>query len=129
MKLINDDRAFTTMYIIDFPADQPVDRSTLIHELTHVWQGVQTGPLYMPRALEAQLGASLVSLWHTGHYDDSAAYDATDDQLRMNNGDFGKFNPEEQAMIVQRYWEARFGSTPPGDVTLLEPYARQVFKA
>ena len=78
-----------------------VDLATLIHELTHVWQGVQTGPLYMVRALEAQIGAGLKSAFHTGQYDDSAADEVTEAELRTNSGDFGKFDPEEQAMIVE----------------------------
>lgn len=124
---INGGRAFTTMRIINFGSGATVEMRTLIHELTHVWQGVQTGPLYMVRALEAQIGAGVDSLFHTGEYNDAAAYAVTDEALQKHGGNFSKFNPEQQASIVDEYWSRRFNSTPAGDVSLLEPYARQVF--
>jgi len=125
-------RAFTTMYLINFGPGAVVDMRTIIHELAHVWQGVQVGPLYMIRALEAQMSARIESLWHTGNFgDDSAAYAVTPEALRAAAGDFGKFNPEQQAIIVEDYWVQTgaggpFSSLP--SVDLLQPYARQVFK-
>lgn len=127
LNYINGSRPFTTMYIINFASGATVDVATLIHELTHVWQGVQTGPLYMVRALEAQIGAGLKAKFHSGKYDDAAAYEVTNAELKANKNDFSKFNPEQQAIIVERYWVRRFGTTPAGDVSLLEPYAKQVF--
>jgi len=128
---INGDRPFTTMYIINFGRNAVIDMATLIHELTHVWQGAQSGPLYMTRALEAQIGAGVKELFHSGHYDDSAAYAVTDQELIDHAGDFSKFNPEEQASIVEHYWLQKFSgqtfSSLP-TVAQLEPYARQVFK-
>lgn len=128
---INGDRPFTTMYIINFGRNAVIDMATLIHELTHVWQGAQSGPLYMTRALEAQIGAGVKELFHSGHYDDSAAYAVTDQELIDHAGDFSKFNPEEQASIVEHYWLQKFsGKTFPSlpTVAQLEPYARQVYK-
>ncbi|HRH17130.1 MAG TPA: hypothetical protein PLS22_06715 [Aquabacterium sp.] len=128
---INGDRPFTTMYIINFGRNAVIDMATLIHELTHVWQGAQSGPLYMTRALEAQIGAGVQALFHKGHYDDSAAYAVTDQELIDHAGDFSKFNPEEQASIVEHYWLQKFsGKSFPSlpTVAQLEPYARQVFK-
>ena len=128
---INGDRPFTTMYIINFGRNAVIDMATLIHELTHVWQGAQSGPLYMTRALEAQIGAGVKELFHSGHYDDSAAYAVTDQELLDHAGDFSKFNPEEQASIVEHYWLQKFsGKSFPSlpTVAQLEPYARQVFK-
>jgi hypothetical protein len=128
---INGDRPFTTLYVINFGSNAVVEMHTLIHELTHVWQGVQTGPLYMVRALEAQIGAGVDSLFHTGKYDDSASYVVTNAALKANQGDFGKFNPEQQASIVEFFWMQQFGGTSNSglpSVALLEPYARQAFK-
>jgi len=128
---LNGDRPFTTMYIINFGSDAVVDTQTLIHELTHVWQGVQTGPLYMVRALEAQIGAGVSSLFHTGEYSDAAAYAVTTSDLKKHQGDFSKFNPEQQAIIVEDYWVQTFSGAPNAGLPsadLLEPYARQVFK-
>jgi hypothetical protein len=44
--------------------------------------------------------------------DDSSAYEVTDDELRGNNKNFSKFNPEEQAVVVERYWTRKFNETP-----------------
>jgi phage-related protein len=128
---INGNRPFTTMYIINFGSKAVVDKATLIHELTHVWQGVQQGPLYMTRALEAQIGAGVSELFHHGHYDDSAAYAVTDQELIDNQGVLSKFNPEEQASIVEHYWIQKFSGSPLSSlptVAQLEPYAKAVFK-
>lgn len=132
-------RAFTTMYLLNFGPGAKVDMQTIIHELAHVWQGVQQGPLYMTRALEAQFEAGLDSLMHHGHYDDSASYLVTNQMLKDAGGDFSKFNPEQQATIIEAFWIARFAkeASPPYPTTelvggfkppieLLLPYARAV---
>ena len=108
---VNGGRPFTTMYGINFASWATVDMHDLIHELTHVWQGVQTGPLYMVRALEAQIGAGVGSLFHTGRYDDSASYDVFRADLVAAGGDFSRFNPEQQATIVERYWMMQYGGS------------------
>ena len=127
------------MYLLNFGPGARVDMQTIIHELAHVWQGVQEGPLYMTRALEAQIGAGVESLFHTGKYDDSAAYTVTAAALAANGGDLGKFNPEQQASIVEFFWVRAFSDLVvpggfPGDdrgaqgLTLeaLLPYAQKV---
>jgi hypothetical protein len=101
-------RAFTTMYLLNFGPGAKVDMQTIIHELAHVWQGVQQGPLYMTRALEAQIGAGIASLFHTGKYDDIEAYRVTPRALEANGGDLSKFNPEQQACIVEFFWVRAF---------------------
>lgn len=114
----NGGRPFTTMYVINFKSGTKIRTQTLIHELTHVWQAKQRGPIYAVDALHAQmtLGAD--------------AYKVEDKDLIAANGDFSKFNPEQQATIVDRYWAAKFGGKNPANpVELLEPYARQVFKS
>lgn len=114
----NDERPFTTMYVINFKSGTQIETQTLIHELTHVWQAKQRGPIYAVEALHAQfkLGPD--------------AYKVTDQNLIAADGDFSKFNPEQQATIVDRYWAAKFGGNNPANpVGLLEPYARQVFKS
>jgi hypothetical protein len=132
-------RAFTTMYLLNFGPGAVVNMQTIIHELAHVWQGVQEGPLYMTRALEAQLGAGIESLFHTGKYKDSAAYKVTPEALTANRGDLSKFNPEQQASIVEFFWVRAFSDVVvpggfPGDergaesLTLeaLLPYVQKV---
>jgi hypothetical protein len=132
-------RAFTTMYLLNFGPGAKVEMQTIIHELAHVWQGVQQGPLYMTRALEAQIGAGVESLFHTGKYDDIEAYRVTAKALEANRGDLSKFNPEQQASIVEFFWVHAFSDVAveggfPGDdrgaegLTLeaLLPYAQKV---
>ena len=132
-------RAFTTMYLLNFGPGATVDMQTIIHELAHVWQGVQEGPLYMTRALEAQIGEGVESLFHTGKYDDSKAYRVTEADLTANGGDLSKFNPEQQASIIEFFWMRAFsawvvedgypadshGVTVPSVEALL-PYAQKV---
>jgi hypothetical protein len=49
-------RAFVTGNLINFDADEgPVQRHTLIHELTHVWQNQNVGPVYMGHAIWEQI--------------------------------------------------------------------------
>ncbi len=109
-------RAFTTMYLINFGPGATIDMQTLIHELTHVWQGVQQGPIYMSRALEAQVSAGLDALFHKGKYDDEAAYRVTDADIANTAGKLRNFNPEQQASIIECYWVKKFSdqATPPG---------------
>lgn len=128
---LNGKRPFTSMYIINFARGEVITLQTLVHELTHVWQGVNTGALYMSRALEAQMSARLDSLLHGGGGSDAAAYRVTAQMLAAHAGDFSKFNPEQQATIVEWYWVQKFSGQPNGSLpaeAALEPYARQVFR-
>jgi len=114
---INGGRPFTTMYLINFASWQKVDMATLIHEMTHVWQGVVAGPVYMVEALHAQIKHG------------SGAYRVTNDMLDRNGGDFSKFNREQQAVIVESYWQEKWGSGSSGlDLARLEPYAKKVYR-
>ncbi len=48
-------RAFVTTNLINFDvAEAPIDRPTLIHELTHVWQSREVGGIYMAEAIFAR---------------------------------------------------------------------------
>jgi hypothetical protein len=137
-------RAFTTMYLINFGPGATVDIRTVIHEMAHVWQGVQQGPLYMTQALEAQITAGMSALFHKGKYDDHAAYEVTQQAIAANGGNLNAFNPEQQASIVELYWVKQYGQawlnagkpgfpTRPDDglhtADTLRPYAEKVFKA
>ena len=79
---VNGQRPFTTMYVINFASWATVEMHDLIHELTHVWQGVQDGPIYMIQAIEAQLGKE--------------GYSVTDAMLRDRGNDLKKFNREQR---------------------------------
>jgi len=114
-------RPFTTMYVLNFASWKKVELSTLIHELTHTWQGVVVGPIYMAQALHAQFTEG------------AAAYEIRPADLRNNNGDLSKFNREQQASIVEFYYDYKFGPKKSDRdaaqwIADLEPYAKTVFK-
>lgn len=113
--LINGACPFTTMYYINFASWRHVDKRTLIHELTHVWQGEVKGPVYMAQALESQFFGR--------------GYKVTPEELENNNGDFGKFEPEQQAEIVETYWHYRWEVNPPAPEYYgpYERYAQAVY--
>ncbi len=121
VNLLNGERPFTTMYVLNFASWKPITVKTLIHELTHTWQGVVAGPVYMLEAIHAQaLGEG---------------YTVTNDMLRDRGHLLSNFNREQQAVIVEEYWYEKWGradypnlSGKGLDVALLEPYARKVFK-
>lgn len=110
---LNGQRPFTTMYVINFASWDHVTMSSLIHELTHVWQGVISGPIYMVEALHSQFFGR--------------GYEVTDADLAAANGDITKLEREQQAMVVQWYWERRWGGIA-GDYTKYQPFAEDVYR-
>lgn len=118
---VNGGRPFTTMYVLNFASWKKIEMKTLIHELGHVWQAVQAGPVYMLQALHAQMKEG----------DD--AYKVTNEMLRDNGNRLEKFNREQQAVIAEEYWfnvwghevypDKRAVSSRGLDTSLLEPYA------
>jgi hypothetical protein len=120
INLVNGQRPFTTMYVINFSSKAKIDMKTLIHELAHVHQGVVNGPIYMIQAIEAQLGKE--------------GYTVTNAMLRDRGNDLKKFNREQQAVIAEEFWYEAFGKHEAAykslgsrglDVNLLRPYAEQ----
>jgi hypothetical protein len=117
VEYLNGGRAFTTMYLLNFASWIDVKIDTLIHELTHVWQGVQVGPVYMIQALEAQMSGEGYNYGYT----DSENGDGGQDDLAVAGGDFGHFNREQQAQIVMHYWARRYRLLI--DYAAWQPYA------
>jgi len=105
------------MFLINFASWADVTIDTLIHEMTHVWQGIQVGPLYMVQALEAQ---STPESYNYG-YTDATTGAGAEDKLNAANGDFSQFNREQQAQIVMHYYVRKFVSSL--DFTAWQPYA------
>jgi hypothetical protein len=107
IQLANEERPFTTMYLINFASWNQLDRPTLIHELTHVWQGLVEGPFYMVEALHGQ-----ATTGYNYGFDDTTDgwYDGTgaEPELQAAAGDFESFNREQQASIVEHYFVRRF---------------------
>ncbi|NUN04029.1 MAG: hypothetical protein HUU41_23225, partial [Bryobacteraceae bacterium] len=114
IEYLNGERPFTTMYLLNFASWDEVKRDTLIHELTHVWQGLVEGPFYMLQALHAQMGEGYDYGGTTG--------------LRNAGGDFTKFNREQQASIIEDYFRIRFEQgNPESSYIDYVPYAQAVF--
>lgn len=111
INLLNGQRPFTTMYIINFASWQKVTMGVLIHELTHVWQGVTAGPLYMVEALHGQIFGR--------------NYTVDDTDLAAAKGDLLKLEREQQAVVVEGYWRGRWGGERI-DWRKYEPLAKQV---
>ena len=120
IEYLNGSRAFTTMYLLNFASWVEVTLDTLIHELTHVWQGVQVGPVYMVQALEAQLSGEGYNYGYTNSTDGEGGQD----DLAAAAGDFEHFNREQQAQIVMHYWVRRYKEVI--DFAAWQPYANVV---
>jgi hypothetical protein len=117
---VNGQRPFTTMFLINFASWADVKIETLMHEMTHVWQGIQTGPLYMVQAIEAQMS----SQGYNYGYTDAATGEGAQDALNAAAGDFSKFNREQQAQIIMHYYVRKFEKSL--DFTAWQPYANLV---
>jgi hypothetical protein len=124
-----DSRAFTTGNLINVDVgDPPINRPTLVHESTHVWQNQNVGPIYMAHAIadHIQLGddasynygykdrasSSSVTI-PNGNYDGSSinVLDGMDigvgGETVMQNtpaDDFMDFGPEMQGQIMMHYF-------------------------
>jgi hypothetical protein len=88
-----------------------------MHELTHVWQGVVAGPVYMVEALEAQASAESYNYG----YDNADTGEGAQPELAAAGGDLGQFNREQQAMIIEHYYVRRFEKNLP--FAEWQPYA------
>lgn len=123
-----DSRAFVTINLINFDVtDGDIDRPTLIHELTHIWQSREVGGIYMAEAIIAQ--TDLGSGYNYGYDSNRVAevdsinmndlYDGTitnhtdlgsilgkDGETALDdaNGDFDAFNREQQGQIIMHWF-------------------------
>ena len=113
---INGDRAFTTMYVINFASWNNIDANLdiLIHELTHVWQATTAGPVYMIEALCSQFFGR--------------GYTVSDADLAKAKGNFNKLEREQQAEVVRFYYKGKFQGDKSVDFKKFEALAAAVFK-
>jgi hypothetical protein len=110
--------------LINFDADDlPIKRYQFIHEMTHVWQNQNVGPVYMGHALFSQ-GAEGDAAYNYGYdtgdpaitlpnanYDGGseterqgfATGEGGQDELNATN-DFMDFGPEQQGQIMMQYF-------------------------
>lgn len=141
-----DSRAFVTSNLINFDVDDgEIDRPTLIHELTHVWQHREIGGIYMAEAIIAQ--ATLGDDAYNYGYDDVQVsdddaldiedkYDGTvttytdlghimgeggDAELNAANGDISAFNPEMQGQIMMHWFVRKHLTITDQDGNELQP--------
>lgn len=111
---MNKNRPFTTMYVINHKSGDTLSTGLLIHELTHIWQAVKTGGVYMIEALHSQFFGK--------------AYNLSEDDLKNANGKIENLEREQQAVLVQEYWKATFnGQAISLPLNLIKPLARQVY--
>ncbi|MCB9251207.1 MAG: hypothetical protein H6605_01965 [Flavobacteriales bacterium] len=128
-----DSRAFVTKNLINFDVkDGQIDRPTLIHELTHVWQNKNVGGIYMSEAIIAQAtGDGVGTSGYNYGYDDNAVsssqgfkiqdrYDSNvfteyfhlgkivgmngDTALTNQGNNINFFNPEMQGQIMMHWF-------------------------
>ena len=112
-------RAFVTGTLINMRADQGIDMETLIHELTHVWQNFEVGPIYLSEAIHAQ--ATTPDAYNYGYTDEDTGAGGEDD-LRAANGDFEAFNREQQGQIMMHFYRRSEVESPALDTTDWQPY-------
>jgi hypothetical protein len=122
---LNGERPFTTMYVINFASWTHVTLQTLIHEMTHVWQGVVSGPIYMVEALHSQFFGR--------------GYNVSAQDVANANGNIRNLEREQEAVVVEEYWRMRYGdggtsltwipfdSAGKRDWSILEPLASDVY--
>lgn len=103
-------RAFVTGTLINMRADEGLTMEVLVHELTHVWQNFETGPMYLSEAIHAH--ATNDDAYNYGYTDRDTGEGAQDD-LKAAGGDFEAFNREQQGQIMQHYYRRRFVESPP----------------
>jgi hypothetical protein len=112
---MNKNRPFTTMYEINYKSGATLPMATLIHELTPVWQAVNSGGVYMIEVLHSQFFGK--------------GYNLSEADLKKANGRLLNLEREQQAVVVEEYWKAEFdGQRTKIPVELLRPFAKQVHK-
>ncbi|SDL24940.1 hypothetical protein [Kriegella aquimaris] len=153
-------RAFVTINLINFDvSDGTIDRPTLIHELTHIWQSKEVGGIYMAEAAIAQ--TDLGSGYNYGYADSNVPvansltindrYDGIttnhrnlgrilgrngETALNDANGDFEAFNREQQGQIMMHWFVRKHltlldtvGNPVVFDTAAFDPYQQFVFNS
>ncbi|MEE9321330.1 MAG: hypothetical protein V3U76_12850 [Granulosicoccus sp.] len=116
-------RAFVTGTLINFSASTTISNEILVHELTHVWQNFETGPMYLAEAIHAQVVDP--NAYNYG-YTNSTTGAGAEAELQAANGDFESFNREQQGQIAMHYYHRAFVESPPLDVSDWQPYIDQI---
>lgn len=81
---------------IRIPMNGSIDRRTLIHELTHIWQYQTKGTAYISDSLFHQVAATVTTGSRNG------AYAVTEADMRVNS--INSLPAEKQAVIVETFY-------------------------
>jgi hypothetical protein len=145
-------RAFTTGNLINFDAaDGPIERFTMVHEMTHVWQNQNVGPIYLAHALADHALMGDDPSYNYGYKNDAASTKITIDKARYDGsseqvldgptiGEGGRtvmdntaadhfmdFGPEQQGQIMMHYFARRvLLNNPESDYAPWEKFALYV---
>jgi hypothetical protein len=93
-----------------------IDRQTLIHELTHVWQYQTKGTQYISDSIWHQVGATISSGSR------NAAYNVTEADLRV--GSIHDLPAEKQAVVVETFFADVNTRTDPNYLRFIEQVRR-----
>ena len=134
-------RAFVTDTLVNFDVDEGIERHTMIHELTHVWQFAVTGPFYMSEAIHAQVAGAgynygydegvstvIIPVDYAGTTETLDAGETTglgaEDKLDpVPAKKFEAFNREQQGQITMHYFVRRvLQGRPPAEYAAWQPY-------
>jgi hypothetical protein len=134
-------RAFVTDTLVNFDVDEGIERHTMIHELTHVWQFAVTGPFYMSEAIHAQVaGAGYNYGYDEGVSNVTIPVDYAGKTKKLDAGEttglgaedkldpvpakkFEAFNREQQGQITMHYFVRRvLQGRPPAEYAAWQPY-------
>ena len=137
-----DSRAFTTGNLINFDAaDGPIERHTMVHEMTHVWQNQNVGPIYLAHAIATHITMGDDGSYNYGYFNNAMSgsidlpngrYDGSTVQNQFDGSTIGEggrtvmentpadhfmdFQPEQQGQIMMHYFARRvLLSRPPAD--------------
>jgi hypothetical protein len=145
-------RAFTTGNLINFDAaDGAIERFTLVHEMTHVWQNQNVGPIYLAHALADHVRWGDDPSYNYGYNDGrhsntitmaNARYDGSSEDVSdgPDTGEGGQsvmentpadrfmdFGPEQQGQIMMHYFARRvLLNNPQSDYAPWEKFALYV---
>ncbi|WP_111670071.1 hypothetical protein [Algoriphagus litoralis] len=113
---MNKNRPFVTMYVINYKSKGKLPMDELIHEMTHIWQAVNSGGVYMIEALHSQFFGK--------------GYNLSEEDVKKAKGNLLKLEREQQAVLVQEFYKAEFQGKSIGlPLDLIRPLAKQVYKA
>jgi hypothetical protein len=114
-------RPFVTMNVINVDPSSPPSTAVMVHELTHVWQSLVDGPIYMTDAIHAQMKDGQMA--YNYGYENGTNGEGGQDALADADGDLSQFNPEQQGNIAKHAWVRWTAvNTGPEDEDFLKPW-------